>query len=175
MNFKEILDITRNLIDEVDIDEQIDIIIKSAINQSYRDLGKLDSRVTSTVIPIINKLLTLPTNFVKYVDSTPKLTQEDRKIGNSFITDKTGVVTMIYEYAREYLENDSDEIDLSDNLLYALALYGAGAYFSHRKKKDMAEYFMNQYNDIKFNYETTVTGIEEGTMFYEEGVVVYGK
>ena len=36
MNFKQLLDLTYNMIDEVDEDEQIEIIVKGAINEAYR-------------------------------------------------------------------------------------------------------------------------------------------
>lgn len=168
MNFKELLDITRNLIDEIDVDEQVDVIIKSAINQAYQELGLMDSRVTSTVIPIINRLLTVPTDFVKIVTSTPSL-EGSRKIGNSFLTDKTGTVTMVYEYSREMLVNDTDEIDLAQELLYPLALYGASKYFAYRKKVEVANHFIESYNNAKFDFEGRIynTGLSESVSYYE--------
>ena len=47
MNFRELIDLTNNTIDETDQDDQIDSIVKNALNKAYVDLriasGQTDS------------------------------------------------------------------------------------------------------------------------------------
>ena len=60
MNFRELIDLTNNTIDETDQDDQIDVIVKNAINKAYLDLSNIDLRVTRAYVPVINGVATLP-------------------------------------------------------------------------------------------------------------------
>ena len=51
MNFKEIIDLAYNMIDETDYDEQVEIIVKEAINEAYQDLAKIDMRLSIGYFP----------------------------------------------------------------------------------------------------------------------------
>lgn len=152
MTFAELINITKNLIDETDVDEQIDIIVKSAINEGYRNLCTIDKRVTTAYVPIINGVATLPEDYISTVKITPKFSGSDMYAGNSIITDKSGVFTLVYAYSREDLVLDNDEPDLSRTLIPALYNYAAYKYWLHRKKSEVAERFLQSYNTITSTY-----------------------
>lgn len=162
MNFKELIDLTNNTIDETDYDEQIESIVKSALNKAYLDLSNIDFRVTRAYVPVINGVATIPVNCTKVIETKPKLGLKDRIIGNSIITDKTGVIEVLYSYTREPMVEDDDEPDLNTNLQYAMVTYACYKYFEHRKKVEVANTFFNNYmqelqafnNDLDMTPET---------------------
>lgn len=167
MTFKEILDVVYNTIDETDYDDQIEVIVKSAINEAYQSLCKEDVRLNRAYLPIINGLCTLPTNIINIVKTTPELAGGDRVIGNSVITDKSGVIELLYSYVREVLINDEDEPDLHEILVNAIPHYASYKYFSHRKKGEVANIFYGNYMNAIYEFREYIkdktqdmTGIE---------------
>ena len=153
MNFKQLLDLTYNMIDEVDEDEQIEIIVKGAINEAYRDLAKIDKRISTAYVPVIMGAITLPDNCLQVVSTSPELTNEDKIVGNSIITNKSGIVKMVYATSPEELIENEDEPDLNIFLHEALCLYACYKYMLHRKKVEESEYFLNRYIMKINNYE----------------------
>lgn len=145
MNFRELIDLANNTIDEIDYDEQIESIIKNAINKAYLDLSNVDLRVTKAYLPIVNGIATIPNNCYKIVKTTPKLDNNDKIVGNSIITNRSGVIEMLYSYTREPMLEDIDEPDLNTALQYALVSFACYKYFEHRKKIDVANSFLNNY------------------------------
>ena len=123
MNFKQILDLAYNIIDEVDEDEQIEVIVKNAVNEAYRELSKIDKRISTAYVPVIMGTATLPDGCLQIVQCTPELDNNDKLIGNSIITSKTGILELIYAIAPDDLENDEDEPELNVYLHEALSLY----------------------------------------------------
>lgn len=161
MTLLEMLTDIKNLINETDPDEQIDSIIKVAINHSYlSDLSRLDKRLSTAYVPIINGVASLPTDLLSIYSTSPSL-KEDKHIGGVIITKSTGLLTVMYYSSREKVINDSDEIDLCDSLMYALTLYGASVYFDYRKKTDMSRWYMMKYTDIKTQYESDQDDTDE--------------
>lgn len=157
MDYREILNITRNLIDEIDEDEQIDVIIKSGIQQGYRELCKVDKRPSITYIPIIRRIATLPDDFDSFIECKPELGEGDRKVGNAIITDKEGTLEVMYNTSRPPLIKDSDIPDLAEELHYGIVLYACFMYFQHRKKGDVASSFFSQFDRMKFEFENKHT------------------
>ena len=165
MNFKELVDLSYNTIDETDYDEQVESIVKNAINKAYLDLSNIDKRVARTYVPIINGVATIPNNCNKIIKTTPKLTFEDKIIGGSIITDKEGVIELLYSYTREPMIEDTDEPDLNITLQYALSTYACYKYFEYRKKMDVASGFLNNFmqevNSFNSNMDNTPERIVE--------------
>lgn len=145
MNFKQIIDLAYNTIDEVDYDEQIEIIVKEAINEAYYDMAKIDKRLATAYAPIIRKVATLPLDCVSVIEATPELGDGDKIIGNSIITNKTGTLEIVYATSREPLINDTDEPDLHISLQHNLSNFACYRYFLHRKKGEIADRFLNKY------------------------------
>jgi hypothetical protein len=152
MNFKEILDIARNIIDETDEDEQIDVILKSAINKAYIDLSSVYKRLNNSYIPIVNKIATLPDDLIGIEYISPSLDSTDKRIGKNILTSKTGTFELIYSYIREPLVNDTDEPDLDLALQYALAMYGCYKYSEYKKRDNMVQMFMQSYQNEVSNF-----------------------
>lgn len=154
MKFKEIIDLAYNIIDEVDYDEQVELIVKEAINEAYLDMAKIDKRLSIGYIPIIRKIATLPQDCIKIVETTPQLSDSDKIVGNSIITDKSGIFEILYATPREELVNDLDEPDLHNTLQRNLANFACYKYWLHRKKVQVAEAFLQKYMMENSNFET---------------------
>jgi hypothetical protein len=146
MTFLEMLDICRNVTDETDQDDQIDVILKSAINEAYRKLRVIDKRITKAYIPIIDGIATLPEDFMSLVSSTPTLTQEDIIVGrNQIVTSKTGTLTLLYSYFPDDLVADTDEPELHILLQNALTEYANYRYYQYKKKVEVANLHYSNY------------------------------
>ena len=153
MNYKQLVDLAYNIIDETDYDEQVEIIIKEAINEAYQDLAKIDMRLSIGYFPIIRKMATLPNECIKIVESTPALDHNDKVVGNTIVTPKEGVLEIMYATARENLVNDNDEPDLHVSAHHNLANFACYKYWLHRKKIDVAEAFLQKYIIERNNLE----------------------
>ena len=156
MNFKEIIDLAYNMIDETDYDEQVEIIVKEAINEAYQDLAKIDMRLAIGYFPIIRKMATLPNECIKIVESTPAISGTDKVVGNTIVTSKTGVFEVMYATSREPLVNDTDEPDLHISAHHSLANFACYKYWLHRKKIEVAETFLNKYMIERSNLDVTL-------------------
>ena len=166
MNFGEILDLAYNLIDETDYDEQVEIIVKNAINEAYADLCRKDKRLTIGYVPIVRGMATLPEDIISIELCTPPLSGADRRVGNAIITDKTGVFEIMYSYTREPLVEDEDVPDLHQDLHRALAIFACYRYFMHRKKIEVAHMFLNNYDTEVFKYELNNTSNDIGVITF---------
>lgn len=153
MNFGELIKLTYNYIDETDEDEQIEIIVKGAINEAYSILSSKDARLNRAYIPIINGVATLPEDNIGIVNCTPELESSDLIIDNNIITSKTGTLELLYKYVRETLVDDNDEPDIHLLLQYAMVNYACYKYFLYRKKVEVAQSFNNQYEGYVFKFE----------------------
>ena len=156
MNFKQIIDLAYNTIDETDYDEQVEIIVKEAINEAYQDLAKIDMRLTIGYFPIIRKMATLPNECIKIVEATPAIGGTDKVVGNTIVTSKTGVFEVMYATSREALVNDTDEPDLHISAHHSLANFACYKYWLHRKKIEVAETFLNKYMIERSSLDVTL-------------------
>lgn len=169
MKYAEIKTKVDNIIDETDDDEQIDIIVKLAINEAYSLLAPMDKRLTRAFVPIVNGVSTLPNNLLEVVSIKPKLSGSDRVEGNSILTDKKGVFEILYSYVRESLTADNDEPDLHETLQYAMVDYACYKYYMHRKKDNVAMLFFN-------NYQQTISkfgGYDTGRLYDSNETINY--
>lgn len=161
MNFKQLKEICFNTIDEIDEDNQIDIIVSNALNESYAVLSRKDKRLARAFIPIINGIATLPMNCLDIIKTTPELNGADQIIGTSILTKHTGVLETLYNYKRDRLVNDEDEPDLHENLQDAMVAYACYRYWQHRKKVEVAQLFFRNYSEIVYSFEPENTAIQE--------------
>ena len=160
MDFSTIKQKVYNRIDETDYDEQIENIVEGAINQAYMELCKIDKRISRAYVPIINGIATLPENTLEIIKVIPELGNEDIVEGRNIITDKEGVLEILYNYSRDELVEDNEEPDLHINLQYALINYGVYKYYLHRKKDDLAEVALGDYQFSISQYEVKKDNIE---------------
>lgn len=167
MTYAEILTNVYNIIDEVDLDEQVEIIVKNAINEAYARLCAEDVRLTKAYVPIINGVATMPTNLISIIEITPVLASGDYVKGNSIITTQTGKYELLYSYVRDAMVDAEDEPDLHDVLVGALINFAHYKYFLHRKKTDMSQLTLNEYNSTVYTFRDLVksrtrdiTGVE---------------
>lgn len=154
MNLSEVLKITNDLIDETDIDEQIESIIKNAINYAYLIIAsKIDRRSISKELTY-SKFIKVPNDFVSVIDmlgGDEILTSDDYSIkGDTIIfhTKRFSSVTMIYNKTTLPLVNPTDILDIDDRYCFACAMYGAYAYSVHRKRTELASILLSDFNNL---------------------------
>lgn len=171
MIFKDILDLTKNRIDELDSSAQIDVILKSAVNDAYiGELSRYDKRITSSIAPVINGMATLPDDIDTIESISPSLTGGERRIGNSILSSRTVTFTIVYSYVREPLVNDTDVLDMSEKFKMLLSTYACYLYFQYRKKTSIAQIFLNDYEmKLAKMFDNDNTGEETITDVYESG------
>ena len=153
MNFGELINLTYNYIDETDEDEQIEVIVKGAINEAYSILSSRDARLNRAYIPIINGIATLPEDNIGIVKCTPELDDSDLIIDNNIVTSKTGTLELLYKYVRETLVDYNEEPDIHILLQYAMVNYACYKYFLYRKKTEVAQSFNTQYENYIYKFE----------------------
>lgn len=166
MTFNEIVNLAYNMIDEIDYDEQVEVIVKNAINEAYADLCKKDKRLTRAFVPIINGVATLPDDIISIEECEPSLDTSDRQVGNSIITNKEGILEILYAYSRDSLVEEEEEPELHKDLHRALAMFACYRYFLYRKKIDVAHSFLNSYDTLVFKYEQSNLDNEIGVITF---------
>lgn len=164
MLFAELIEKTNNLIDEIDEDEQIETIVKLALNEAYISLSMVDKRLTRAFLPIINGVCTLPNNLLEVALVKPKLSGKDKVEGANILTEKKGVFEILYSYVRERLVNDNDEPDIHESLQYAMIDYACYKYYMHRKKDNMAMLYYQNYDKVKNEFK-----FKDDEKLYEAG------
>lgn len=163
MTFEEILEITKNRIDETYEDEQVDVIIRSAINHAYIfDLSKLDPVFKTTVLVISDGMAKLPNN-LRYIESFPRdLVKGEYRKGKYFFSPKEGEqITIKYAAIPDKLVEDDDEPTISEDLQYLLTTKACEVYFKHRKKNSLANLYREEYEYEKEKFRMVQDGIEE--------------
>lgn len=152
MNRLQLRTSIKNFINETDTDEQIDSILNDAIQYAYKDLSKIDRRVTSGRLIVRRGMITLPEDLLSIESITPALGNDFRKVGNTILTSKTGTFNVIYTMARDTIGSDTEELDLHTDLFDAVILYGAVRYYDYRKKTEQSQWLMQQYEKCKSDF-----------------------
>lgn len=167
MKFREVIDLTNNIIDETDYDEQIEIIIKGAINFAYLTIAtKIDKRSDVIEFPY-TKLYKLPKDCNSVVDIFSGdyiLSNIDYSIKADtviFHTNKYPNISLLYTKNITPLVGDNDVLDIDERYCFACAMYGAYAYSIHRKRIELAQTLLSDYNNIINSNETV--GVEVRT------------
>lgn len=161
MNLQEVLELTNNIIDETDYDQQIETIVKNAINFAYLTIAnKIDKK--SELIPIsYSKVVKLPTNCTSVIDVISGdyvLSNIDYSIKSDsiiFHTKEYSDLKLLYNKNIAPLINGTDTLDIEDRYCFACAMYGAYVYSVHRKRIELASLLLSDYNNLLSNNTTT--------------------
>lgn len=147
---KEIIDLTKNRINFVDPDEQVDGIILNAINHAYMfDLSKVEPSFNKAYVPVINGTAPLPDDLHSIEKISPSLLDSEYRKGNSIISDRSVTFEVLYIVAPEPLVNDNDEPQLTLKSRYLLSTYACYEYFTFKKKSEVAQYYLGAYEREK--------------------------
>ena len=148
----ELVTAVKNIIDELDTDTQIDSIINSGIDFAYRyDLAKIDKRLSTSYLPVVNGMATLPSDMLSIESISPVLGTSDRIVGNAILTAQDTTFTLIYSLVRDVL-SDKDELDLNQGLINSVISYCCYMYYKYKKKLDVANQYIQEYENSKQNY-----------------------
>lgn len=170
MDLLEIKNKIKNMIDETDEDEQVNIIIKTGIDESYSKMCKVDKKLNRAYLPIINGICQMPEDFISLAETKPKLNPSDKLIGSQILTSKKGSLEVLYNYMREPLINDTQVPDIDLSLQNAMVNYVCYKYYQYRKKPQIAEMFLGSYNNTVQEYLVQKQESEE-TISYDEEYV----
>jgi hypothetical protein len=169
-SYKDIIDLAKYRIGEIDEDEEIEYVIKNAINQSYLfDLSKIEERLSTSFISVVNGVATLPDDLNAIVEITPKLISGEYRRGNAIVSKREGTTfTLVYSIIPEPLVNDTDVPDLSSKAKYLLATYACFSFYTYKKKAQMIDVYYGEYqrgiNELKIdddNYDIVVQDVYE--------------
>ena len=174
MTLQEIKFAINNLIDELDDDEQVDIIITNAINKAIFDLSKIDKRLSSAYCPVIMGKADLPDDALEVIQISPSLIAGERRIGNAILSNRKTTFEVMYNYTRPKLESDTDEPELHEDLHYAIVVYACAMYFKHRKKQDISNMYMQEYQENKYAFIQNLNEDKFGDGQNEMVVCEYG-
>jgi hypothetical protein len=153
MTFKDIIDLTKNKIDETEEDAQISSIIKNAINYAYLLIATKIDKTVKNVDKIYSKIISLPEDFsslVTLIVDGYELEKVDYEVkGNSIVvkpnlTGKT--ITIHYVGMPQSLVNDTDLLQVNDLCSIATSVYGAYSYKLSRGKVNEAQLLFNEFN-----------------------------
>lgn len=159
MTFKEVLDMARNIIDEVDVDSQIDVILKNAINYAYLNISNTVDKKSKTIEIPYSKVYVLPIDCNSIIDIFSGdyiLSMLDYSVKSDAIIfhKKHNPMTLLYTKTITPLKTDGDILDVDDRYGFACAMYGAYAYSVHRKRIELASLLLSDYNNILSNKKT---------------------
>jgi hypothetical protein len=171
MTFKDIVDLTKNRIDELDSSAQIDVILKSAVNDAYiNELSQYDKRISTAFVPVINGTANLPEDVDTIESIAPSLTGSERRVGNTILSSRTVTFNIVYSYIRQTLIDDTDVLDMSDKFKVLLSTYACYLYFQYRKKTSIAQMFLDEYNmKLARMFDRDNTGEEAVQDIYASG------
>lgn len=167
MNLGEVITLTNNIIDEVDYDEQIESIIKNAINYAYLTIAtKIDKR--SEIIDITcSKIVKLPSNCNSVIDIFADdyiLSSSDYSIKSDniiFHNSDFSTLKLLYNKNISPLVNNDDILEIDDRYCFACAMYGAYVYSIHRKRIELAGLLLSDYNRLLSDNKTTELEVNE--------------
>lgn len=145
INFGQILELTKNRIDELDQDDQIDAIIKSAVNKAYADLSEVVKTFTTAYVPVINGMATMPDDLNKVIKISPALEDGEFVDDKTIFSDRNVTFTIVYSSIPEALVNNSDEPEIPEKYHYILSTYACYSYYLSKKRLDIAQVHLNDY------------------------------
>lgn len=167
MTFKTMIDTINKTLNIREDDINSISIIKNSINEAYMLLCKEDKRLTRAYVPIINGIATIPANSIGILKTVPKLDRKDTAYGNSIVTDKTGVLEMLYFYTREALIEDNEEFDLHPILQQAIINYVCGLMSISKGDTSDYNYYIQAYDRNVSQFEQVDIAVSEGIVEVE--------
>ncbi|MDD6769693.1 hypothetical protein [Inconstantimicrobium porci] len=153
MRFIDVINTCKNIIDETDEDEQIDAIVKPAINYAYLRIATTVDKRTKVANINYSKLVEVPKDFASLVDiisGEDVLGETDYTIKANMIIfhEKFDNLKLIYSKTITPLVNDNDVLDIDDRYCLGCALYGCYCYFVYRKKVEVAQLLLSDWNAL---------------------------
>lgn len=164
MTLADILNLVSNNLNIKEDDSSTRVTIKNVSNEAYMILCAIDKRIANAYIPIINGIATIPQTSLGVLKCTPPLDYGDKIYGNSIVTNKTGVLEILYFYARERLVEDEDELDLHITLQQALINYVCYIVCNGNGEISQGESFYNAYLRNVSQFEMVDIAIPETVM-----------
>lgn len=167
MNLKQVMDLVNNIIDETDYDEQVDIIVKNAINYAYLTIAsKIDKR-SETVDLVYTKVYKLPKDCNTVID----IFSDDYVLSSTDYSVKSDSIIfhnkehlnlkLLYSKNISPLINETDILEIDDRYCFACAMYGAYAYSVHRKRIELAGLLLSDFNRLITTDKTTEMEVNE--------------
>lgn len=150
-------DIINLTLDRLDLKNDLDLdsVIISAINEGYMKLNKINPSVTTSYIPIINKVAILPDTLLEIISCSPTLTEEDKQIGSNIITSKTGTFEIVHTSLYEPLEDLDSEPELPTYLHSILSTYACFKVMQN-KNDNVSQGYLTEFEMAKEDYAENI-------------------
>lgn len=149
--FGELLTYTKNRVNFIDEDEQVDMILKEAINQSYTTISKQIKTLQTAYLPVIDGVALLPDDCLEVIKLEPELYASDRIKGSNILTKHEGTLTVSYVGTIDRLEKPQDVLDIPQQYIYPISTYACSQYYAFKKKLDIADYLYGNYMELLEN------------------------
>lgn len=156
--FKDAISDVLNRVEEDPIDEVEDDIlqmVKNGINEGYMLIAaKADKRTKNVTFSYVDGYV-LPDDFVEVVSLSHSTIGRLSILDYEIIADllyvrskdaQNGSITLTYANYPQALVNDTDVVNISANYYYSLLVYGSYTYYVYRRKPDIAEMLLNEFN-----------------------------
>lgn len=143
--FGQLLEFTKNRVNFIDEDEQVDMILKEALNYAYSTISKQIKTLQTAYLPIIEGVAVLPEDCLEVISIEPALTGSDKIKGANILTTHEGTLTVSYVGIIDPLTKDTDILDIPTQYAYPISTYGCSIYYGFKKKMDLAEFYMANY------------------------------
>lgn len=142
MNRKELLEETKNIVNDTDIDEQIDNIILTGMNHYYmHEMSDVWQNYKFSYVPVILGVGRLPDDCLEIIEYDPPLITGEFRRGNAILSKRNVLFRISYNGAREALLKDTDIPEIPEQYHYLLIYAGAMAYFNYRKKIAVSDWY----------------------------------
>lgn len=150
-------DIINLTIDRLDLkfDTDIENVLIASINEGYMKLNKVNPRVITSYIPIINKVATLPDTLIKIISCSPAITEDDIQMGSNIITSKTGTFEIVHTSLYEPLEDLDSEPELPTYLHSILSTYACYK-FMQNKNPNVSQGYLTEFEMARTDYEDNI-------------------
>lgn len=143
--FLELLTFTKNRVNFIDEDEQVDMILKEALNYAYTTISKQFKTIQTAYLPIIEGVAVLPEDCLEVISIDPALTGSDKIKGANIMTQHEGTLAVSYVGTIDPLQKDTDVLDIPQQYIYPISTYACSVYYGFKKKLDLADFHFSQY------------------------------
>lgn len=143
--FEELLMYTKNRVNFIDEDEQVDMILKEAINFAYTTISKEIKTMQTAYLPVIDGVAILPDDCLEVLKIEPDLYASDRIKGSNIMTKHEGTLTVSYVGTIDRLEKPKDVLDIPQQYVYPISTYACSQYYAFKKKADLSDFLYGTY------------------------------
>lgn len=157
MKYSELIAFTQNRIQDDSGDAEVMAVIKNALNHSIMvDLCNYEPQITTAMVIVVNGVGALPDDFYELVSTLP----EGVYIKGLSLIGTDGTYNIVYSATPELITDTNADMPVGNKMCYTASTYACYAYYNYRKKGDIANMFLNDYNTDLNKYESKASSYD---------------